>query len=101
MILDKLLKGINYKEIYGSTDIEIKNLSINSKNKFKGSLFVAINGFKHDGHDYIKEAVSNGAVASIVQKKVSAPMSMAQVMVDSTREVLPILCRNFYENPSS
>jgi UDP-N-acetylmuramoyl-L-alanyl-D-glutamate--2,6-diaminopimelate ligase len=101
MILDKLLKGIDYKKIYGNTDIEIKNLSINSKNKFKDNLFVAVDGFKHDGHDYIKEAASNGAVVSIVQKKVSAPMSVAQVIVNSTREVLPILCRNFYENPSS
>ncbi len=101
MILDKLLKGIDYKEIYGDIDIEIKNLSINSKNKLKDSLFIAVDGFKHDGHDYIKEAASNGAVASIVQKKVSAPLAMTQVMVGSTREVLPILCRNFYGNPSS
>ena len=101
MILDKLIKGIDYKEIYGNTDIEIKGLSINSKNKIKDNLFVAIDGFKHDGHDYIKEAVYNGAVALIVQKKVSAPLAMTRVMVNSTREVLPVLCRNFYGNPSS
>jgi len=101
MILDNLLKEINYKKICGNTEMDIKSLSINSKNKSKNSLFIAIDGFKHNGHDYIKEAASNGAIASIVQKKVSAPLSMTMVMVDSTREVLPILCRNFYRNPSS
>lgn len=100
MILDNLLKEIKYKEIYGNTEMDIKSLSINSKNKSEDSLFIAVDGFKHDGHDYIKEAASNGAIASIVQKKVSAPLSMTMITVDSTREVLPILCKNFYGDPS-
>ncbi|MDD5622099.1 MAG: UDP-N-acetylmuramoyl-L-alanyl-D-glutamate--2,6-diaminopimelate ligase [Actinomycetota bacterium] len=98
--MDNVLKEINYKKICGNTEMDIKSLSINSKNELKDSLFIAIDGFKQDGHDYVKEAASNGAIASIVQKKVSAPLPMTMIMVDSTREVLPILCRNFYKEPA-
>ncbi len=100
MRLQSLLKEIDYNKIYGSASIDIKNLSINSKNVLAGNLFIAIKGFKYDGHDFIEEAVSNGAVALVVQKKVSAPSSVTQVVVDDTRKILPVLCRDFYGNPS-
>ena len=100
MRLRNLLKEIDYKEIYGNTGIDIKDLSINSKNILKDNLFIAIEGFRYDGHNFIREAVSNGAAALMVQKKVSTPSSMTQVVVGNTRKVLPILCKNFYGDPS-
>jgi UDP-N-acetylmuramoyl-L-alanyl-D-glutamate--2,6-diaminopimelate ligase len=100
MKLQNLLKEIGYKEIYGSASIDIKNLSVNSKSVLRDSLFIAIRGFRYDGRNFIEEAVSNGAAALIVQKKVNTPSSITQIVVDNTRKVLPILCRNFYGNPS-
>ena len=35
----------------------------------KGYLFVAIQGYKQDGHDFITDAMGNGAVAVVVEKK--------------------------------
>ena len=100
MRLEDLLKDLNYKKIYGSTDIWIKNLSINSKNVLPNSLFIAIEGFKRDGHNFTGEAIKNGAVAMLVQKKIEIPPDITQIVVSSTREALPILCRNFYQDPS-
>lgn len=101
MKLQNLLEKINCTEIYGDVDIEIKNIFINSKKAGKGSLFVAIEGFKCDGHSFIGEAVSAGASAVVVQKRVDAPSHTTQVVVDDTRKALPLLCRNFYNNPTA
>jgi len=100
MRLQDLLKDIKYKKIYGSTDMDIKNISINSKNVLGNSLFVAIEGFKHDGHNFTGEAVSSGAVAVMVQRKLENLSHITQVIVNNTRKVLPVLCRNFYRDPS-
>ena len=99
MKLIKLLKDIKFKKIYGSVDIEVKNISINSKNKIPGSIFVAIVGFKHNGHDFISEAIDMSAVAVLVQKKVNISSTVTQVIVDDCRKSIPILCRNFFQSP--
>ena len=101
MRLQDLIKELNYKEVYGKTNIDIKGISINSKNVIKGSLFAAVEGFKYNGHNFVNEAVASGAVGLIVQKKVNVDSSIAQVIVNNTREALPVLCRNFYKDPTS
>ncbi len=100
MKLKDLLKEVSYKKIYGNDDVDIADISINSKNVTKGSLFIAIKGFKHDGHDFIKEAIYGGASGIVVQKRVDVSSPVAQVVVNNTREVLPAVCRNFYKNPT-
>ena len=100
MKLQGLLKNIDYKKIYGSTDMDIKSLSINSKNVMVNNLFIAIKGLKYDGHNFTEEAVSNGATALMVQRKVDVPSYITQVIVSSTRKILPVLCKNFYRDPS-
>ena len=36
------------------------NIKTNSKKVKKKDIFIALKGDKYDGHDYIKEAISNG-----------------------------------------
>lgn len=43
-------------------DITVKSVSTDSRN-CKGALFIAIRGERFDGHDFVKNAVENGAVA--------------------------------------
>ncbi len=100
MNLMNLLHGISYKKIYGDTEKEIENISINSKNKLDQSVFIAITGFKEDGHSYAGEAIKNGAVVLVAQRKVRARPEITQVIVDNTREALPLICRNFYGDPT-
>jgi UDP-N-acetylmuramoyl-L-alanyl-D-glutamate--2,6-diaminopimelate ligase len=100
MKLKDLLREVNYKEIYGNTDVDVKNISINSKDVKKGSLFIAVKGFKYDGHDFIDEAISGGASGVVVHKKEKISSPVTQVIVNNTREILPEVCRNFYKNPT-
>ncbi|MCL4378467.1 MAG: UDP-N-acetylmuramoyl-L-alanyl-D-glutamate--2,6-diaminopimelate ligase [Actinobacteria bacterium] len=102
MNLNDLLKDINCSEITGNAGMEISGISINSRKIRKGDIFVAIKGFKYDGHDFVFEALANGAAAIMVQKKLELPLSASaiQIVVNDCRIALPLLCRNFYKNPS-
>ncbi len=51
----------------GSTFIE--GVSIDSRTTEKGSLFVALEGKHHDGHDFIEEAANRGASCALVKKE--------------------------------
>lgn len=46
----------------------LNNISLNSKEIRKNSVFIAISGEKFDGHDFLKEAFDNGAILAIVNK---------------------------------
>jgi len=51
-----------------------------------GKIFVAIKGFNVDGHDYIEQAIKNGAVKIIAQKEIKA--SVPVEVVEDTQEFL-------------
>ena len=53
--INKVVDGIIYNDVY------INKIKTNSKEIEKGDLFLAIN----KGHDYINEAINNGAVSII------------------------------------
>jgi UDP-N-acetylmuramoyl-tripeptide--D-alanyl-D-alanine ligase len=47
---------------------ETANISIDSRNIKRSSIFVAIKGEKFDGHDFVEAAVKNGAGAVIINR---------------------------------
>ena len=62
------MKRLN--ELYDcSYDVLINDIKINSKEINPGDLFVCIRGVNFDRHDFIGEAISNGASALIVKKE--------------------------------
>ncbi|MCK4771431.1 MAG: UDP-N-acetylmuramoyl-tripeptide--D-alanyl-D-alanine ligase [Candidatus Latescibacteria bacterium] len=44
-------------------------VSIDSRRICEGDLFVAIEGLNHDGHDFVFEALQQGAVAAVVKRE--------------------------------
>ena len=59
------------RELYDiDSDVEVLGISLNSKEVKKGDLFVCTMGITADRHDFIDEAISNGAVACVVSKDV-------------------------------
>jgi UDP-N-acetylmuramoyl-tripeptide--D-alanyl-D-alanine ligase len=53
----------------GDDDREVGNVVIDSRVAEPGDLFVAIRGPRFDGHDFVAEVMSNGAVAAVVDRK--------------------------------
>lgn len=78
-------------------ETEIKGIKINSKECVKGDLFVCTMGVNADRHDFVEDAINNGAVACIASKKID--VSVPVVYVDNTNEVMPKLMQKFYNNP--
>lgn len=60
-------------------------LQVNSKEVKKGDTFFAIKGNTHDGHDYINEAIKNGAIKVIAEH---GSYSVETVIVENTKECL-------------
>ncbi|MBO5851219.1 MAG: UDP-N-acetylmuramoyl-L-alanyl-D-glutamate--2,6-diaminopimelate ligase, partial [Clostridia bacterium] len=69
MKLSTLLKDVKVKEIINYVDFNVENLVEDSRLASLNSLFFAINGNNLDGHNFIDDAVSNGAKAIISTKK--------------------------------
>ena len=67
MELKKILAGLEGLKVKGSLDLDINNLDSDSRNINDGDMFVAIKGFDVDGHEYIKEAIGNGAKVILAQ----------------------------------
>ena len=55
----------------GNLDIEINNISQDSNNIGPNDLFIAIKGFKVDGHKFIPQAISKGAKAILINEDVA------------------------------
>ncbi|MBG9538426.1 UDP-N-acetylmuramoyl-tripeptide--D-alanyl-D-alanine ligase [Bacillus thuringiensis] len=96
MNLKKLEEVINGEGLHESFHhLEIHGVCIDSKNMKEGNLFVPIIRVK-DGHDYVKEAMDNGAVASLWKKSYGTPpKGVPIIFVDDTLFALQQLA-HFY-----
>jgi len=99
--LSDLLEGLAFTELQGSADVEITSVTADSRQVKPGSLFVAVRGTLTDGHDYMEQAVADGAVAIICEDLPGHTASEADfIMVQNSAAALGIIAANFYENPS-
>ena len=60
------------KSSISGPDILFDGITIDSRTAIPGNLFIALRGEKYDGHDYINQAIQNGAVAVITEVDASA-----------------------------
>lgn len=67
MKLSELIKEILTLKIRGTLDLEINNLTQDSRNVEAGNLFFCVKGTVTDGHLFLKQVAEKGAVAVIVQ----------------------------------
>lgn len=81
---------------YCDQDINIKGVSIDSRNVIKNSLFIPIKGLTVNGHSFIKDAVKNGAIATLWNKdEPNPPDNIAVILVDDTVKGLQDLSRYY------
>ena len=103
MQLTKLLRRLD-KERFATYPIaiDISSLCSDSKKVIEGSLFVAINGTKSKGRDFIMEAIEKGAACVITPRDEAVPLSakVPYVSVTDTRYALFLLADEFYGHPS-
>ncbi len=86
-------------EIVGADDVAISGCTCDSRQVRDGELFAALVGSRHDGHDFIAEAVARGCAAVLSER----PMPEAAVpwcVVPNAREAYARLCQTLAGNPS-
>ena len=77
--------------------INIKGLSLNSKSIKKNFIFFAINGNKHNGENYINEAIKKGAIVIICSKNCKfISKRIIVIKVKNIRKCLSQIASKFY-----
>lgn len=86
--------------------MEITAISSRAQDIEPGGLFLAVKGYASDGHDYIDQAIANGAAAVIAQtqpdKNIFNNINNFDniILVEDTRKASAVVAANFYGWPS-
>ena len=64
-----------------------------SRTDKKGYIFVCVKGYRTDGHLYIDDALSRGAVGLVVERDVEVPQGISLVRVEDSRRPCPIVSK--------
>ena len=98
MKLDALLAACHIPVPEGAADLDVRSLAYDSRAAKPGALFVAVSGFHRDGHDFAKDAVSNGAAAVVAERELKVDVPVA--IVPDTRAALADLAAELYDHPT-
>lgn len=99
--LQTILKGVDVKQINGTTDIQVSGIAIDSREATSGMVFVAVKGTQTDGHNYIDKAIAAGAVAVVFERRPEGlPANVTAIQVSDAASAAGILAHNFYDKPS-
>lgn len=108
MELTELLNNVHAIRVIGEVQRrDVSSIQYDSRKVQKNSVFVAIQGFKTDGHKFIPDAINNGAVAIVVEDDKSVPdelirhSQIAKILVKNSRIALAELSKGFYKDPTS
>lgn len=102
MKLEEILNNISYECVQGSLDLQIEAITYDSRIKTKDGLFICIEGYTVDGHNYIKPAIENGARVIIIQKDINIDIAddITIIKVEDTRASMATISSNYYNHPS-
>ncbi|HMZ45799.1 MAG TPA: Mur ligase domain-containing protein, partial [Chitinophagaceae bacterium] len=89
--LQDILYKVHIKQVIGTTQLNVKNVQIDSRCVSNGSVFIAIKGDKTDGHHFIEQVIQNGAIAVICQTiPERIDPNITYVLVENTHEALAV-----------
>ena len=83
MYLSEIIKIVDGKSSINE-DIKINGIKTDTRKICEGDIFIALKGPKYDGHDYVLDAFSNGAIACITEKSINEKC----IIVDDTYKSL-------------
>ncbi|RMF95056.1 MAG: UDP-N-acetylmuramoyl-L-alanyl-D-glutamate--2,6-diaminopimelate ligase [Candidatus Schekmanbacteria bacterium] len=105
--LKDLIRDAKCSSLSEIESVMVSGITADSREVEEGFLFVAIKGFKRDGHDYIKDAIDKGVSAVLVdtafdETSIGADILKKITLLKSkdTRESFGIIASNYFGNPS-
>jgi UDP-N-acetylmuramoyl-L-alanyl-D-glutamate--2,6-diaminopimelate ligase len=97
-----LLNELPYDLVQGSLARTIAGVTADSQKVDQGWAFVAITGLKSDGHDFVSQALQQGAAAIILERAVpqAFPPEVCVVRVGDGRRAIAHMAAAWYDHPS-
>jgi UDP-N-acetylmuramoyl-L-alanyl-D-glutamate--2,6-diaminopimelate ligase len=101
MKIDEILTGIEIVSVKGTKNRIISGIEFDSRKVKKNSLFVAVKGYKSDGHDFIDSSIAAGASAIICEILPEKPdKNICWIKTTDSAKALGLAASNFFGNPS-
>src|SRR5438094_10669590 len=69
MHLERVIAALAPADVLRRAPVEIGDLAYDARAAGPGSLFFCVPGTRADGHDFAADAVANGAVALVVERR--------------------------------
>lgn len=98
MKLKRLLSVLDVCECTADPELDVRDISFDSRTTQPGDLFAAVCGYESDGHRFIGAAVARGAAVVLCQKK--PEVDIPYILVADSRLALSRICCEFFGNPS-
>lgn len=96
-----LISCLPVKQIKGTLPNEILDIAVDSRSVQPDCVFICIKGYTVDGHDFVEQAIANGARIIISEKDLEIDFErVALVIVDDTTRAVGLLASKFYQYPS-
>ena len=99
--LKDILYKVSLEKVVGNTAVAFRELQFDSRKVGLDDVFVAIEGTQSDGHQFIKKAIDQGALAVVCQQMPKEIINgITYLQVQDTQQALAIMASHFYGNPS-
>lgn len=99
--LQDILYKVNIRSVIGSTDVEIKDVQIDSRKISKGSVFIAVKGIGTDGHQFIDKAIENGAFVVVCEIFPSIKLeTVVYIQVENSAAAAGFMAHHFFGSVS-
>jgi UDP-N-acetylmuramoyl-L-alanyl-D-glutamate--2,6-diaminopimelate ligase len=100
--LQDILYNVRLQTVIGSTNLDVKDIQIDSRKVSEGSVFVAIRGSVSDGHTFIGTAIGKGAKAIVCEEMPDLiNEAVTYLRVNNCNEAVAHMAHHYYNEPSS
>ena len=99
MDIERVIAALAPVDVLGRAPVEIADLAYDARAAGPDSLFFCVPGDRADGHDFAPQAVSNGAVALVVERPLE--LGVPQLVVPSARRAMAVAADEFLGRPSA
>lgn len=100
MKANELFEKIKSKQVLGSLDREVDDVTTDSRTAKAGSIFVASKGYTVDSHKFCQNVVEQGCKVIVVEREQQLTGDVTQVIVPNTRRVASLIVHKLYQYPS-
>jgi len=100
-LLKDILYGVALRAVNGDTHVMVNAVHFDSRAVGMDDVFVAIKGLTTDGHNYIKDAIDQGARAIVCEEMPTVVVNgVTYLQVANGNSALAIIASNYYGVPS-